>query len=88
MPLINIDAYTDSPTRDDTSLRKGADTGTESLHTDDSGGDLGDESDADMESMVTTRKNASEFGYTVGVQNTSLNVLEKVWYITVSVVRC
>ncbi|KAF8470725.1 fungal-specific transcription factor domain-containing protein [Kalaharituber pfeilii] len=67
-----------SHNRDETNLWKGGNAGTESLHTDESGGDIGEDSEGDLENMaMNTRKNASEFGYTIGIQNTSLNVLEK-----------
>ena len=46
--------------------------------TDDSGGDVGDDSEAELESMRVTRKSAKAFGYTMGIRNSSLNVLEKV----------
>ena len=51
----------------------------ESPYTEDDAGEAEDESEKDYENLVITARNsASEFGYTIGVLNTSLNVLAKV----------
>lgn len=61
--------------REDLSRRKNLDSNTQ---TEDSGNDQCDDSD-DLDSIIlTTGKDAKEFGYSAGMFNTSLNVLEKV----------
>lgn len=60
---------------------------TESPRTDDDVGEAEDESEKDYENLVITARNsASEFGYTIGVLNTSLNVLAKV--LPMALIHC